>query len=149
MNENYTKVNNLFKQAYTRRANIHYDLGNYEEARYDYEKVRTLEPQNTDAKKRIDECKRREKEAKKKDYYKILGLSREASADEIKRAYRKLAPKYHPDKNSGGTEEEKKKAEKMFKEVNEAYQVLSDPKKKAMFDNGTDPNDPSGGAGKE
>jgi len=63
-----------------------------------------------------------------------------------KKAYRKLAPKYHPDKNSGGTEEEMKQAEKMFKDVNEAYQVLSDPKKKAMFDNGTDPNDPTGGA---
>jgi DnaJ-class molecular chaperone len=99
-------------------------------------------------KKKIEDCVRREKEAKKKDYYKILGLSKDASTDQIKKAYKKLAPKYHPDKNSAGTEEEQKVAEKMFKEVNEAYQVLSDPKKKQMFDNGTDPNDPHGGMGK-
>jgi len=89
---------------------------------------------------------KKEKEAKKKDYYKILGLTNNASPEEIKKSYKKLAPKYHPDKNNGGTEEEMKQAEKMFKDVNEAYQVLSDPKKKAMFDNGTDPNDPTGGA---
>jgi len=73
-------------------------------------------------------------------------LPNTATPEEIKKSYRKLAPKYHPDKNSAGTEEEMKQSEKMFKDVNEAYQVLSDPKKKAMFDNGTDPNDPTGGA---
>jgi len=60
-----------------------------------------------------------------KDYYQILGISREASQDEIKKAYRKLAHKYHPDK--GGDE-------KKFKEINEAYQVLSDKEKKAQYD---------------
>jgi len=139
LNENYTK-------AYTRRGNIQFDLKNYDEARYDFEKVKTFEPSNSEVKKRIEECKRREKEAKKKDYYKVLEVSTGASAEEIKKAYRKLAPKYHPDKNNSGTEEEKKQAEKMFKEVNEAYQVLSDPKKKQMFDNGTDPNDQTAGA---
>jgi len=139
MNENYVK-------AYQRRGNIHFDLKNFEEARYDFEKVKSLDPSNNEVKKRVEECKRKEKEAKKKDYYKILELTNNASPDEIKKAYRKLAPKYHPDKNNGGTEEEKKQAEKMFKDVNEAYQVLSDPKKKQMFDNGSDPNDPTGGA---
>jgi curved DNA-binding protein len=63
------------------------------------------------------------------DYYKILGVSRDASAADIKNAYRKLAMQYHPDRNPGD-----KKAEERFKEINEAYQVLSDPKKRQRYD---------------
>lgn len=64
-----------------------------------------------------------------KDYYKVLGVARGASADEIRSAYRKLAMKYHPDRNAGN-----KQAEDKFKEVNEAYQVLSDTQKRARYD---------------
>ncbi len=64
-----------------------------------------------------------------KDYYAALGLEKGASEDEIKKAFRKLAIKYHPDKNQGD-----KEAENKFKEINEAYQVLSDPDKKAKYD---------------
>ena len=63
-----------------------------------------------------------------KDYYQVLGVSRSASADEIRAAYRKLALKYHPDRNPGD-----KQAEEKFKEMNEAYQVLSDPQKRARY----------------
>jgi molecular chaperone DnaJ len=65
----------------------------------------------------------------KKDYYEVLGLQKGASDDEIKKAFRKLAIKYHPDKNQGN-----KEAEESFKEINEAYQILSDPEKKAQYD---------------
>lgn len=65
----------------------------------------------------------------KKDYYEVLGLQKGASDDEIKKAFRKLAIQYHPDKNQGN-----KEAEEKFKEINEAYQVLSDPQKKAQYD---------------
>lgn len=65
----------------------------------------------------------------KKDYYEVLGLQKGASDEEIKKAFRKLAIKYHPDKNQGN-----KEAEEAFKEINEAYQVLSDPEKKAQYD---------------
>ena len=64
-----------------------------------------------------------------KDYYQVLGIARSASADEIRSAYRKLALKYHPDRNPGN-----KQAEDKFKEMNEAYQVLSDPQKRARYD---------------
>lgn len=64
-----------------------------------------------------------------KDYYKILGVERSASTEEIKRAYRKLAMKYHPDKNPGD-----KQSEDRFKEINEANQVLSDPEKRSRYD---------------
>ena len=63
------------------------------------------------------------------DYYKTLGISKTASEAEIKKAYKKLAMQYHPDRNRGD-----KKAEERFKEVNEAYQVLSDPEKKKNYD---------------
>ncbi|MDD7794542.1 molecular chaperone DnaJ [Clostridium sp. 'White wine YQ'] len=64
-----------------------------------------------------------------KDYYEVLEIQKGASDDEIKKAFRKLAIKYHPDKNQGNAE-----AEEKFKEINEAYQVLSDPQKKAQYD---------------
>ncbi len=64
-----------------------------------------------------------------KDYYKILGVERSASADDVRKSYRKLAMQYHPDRNPGD-----KQAEERFKEINEAYQVLSDPQKRARYD---------------
>lgn len=64
-----------------------------------------------------------------KDYYEILGVSRKASGDDIRKAYRKLALQYHPDRNP-----DDKQAEERFKEINEAYQVLNDPQKRAHYD---------------
>ena len=65
-----------------------------------------------------------------RDFYKILGVERDASENELKKAYRKLAMKWHPDKNPDKQEQ----AEKKFKEVSEAYEVLTDPKKKEIYD---------------
>ena len=72
-----------------------------------------------------------------KDYYKILGVSRDASPEDIKKSYRSLAMQYHPDKNKNNPE-----AESKFKDISEAYENLSDPQKKATFDN---PNPFGGG----
>src|ERR1043166_1216560 len=67
--------------------------------------------------------------ATKRDYYEALGADRSASAEEIKKAYRRMAVKYHPDKNPGD-----KQAEESFKEVGEAYEALADPQKRAAYD---------------
>ncbi len=82
--------------------------------------------------------------ADKRDYYEVLGVSKTATDDELKRAYRTLAKKYHPDMNPGD-----KEAEAKFKEINEAYGVLSDPNKRSQYDQfGHDAFDPSkGGVG--
>ena len=84
-----------------------------------------------------------------KDYYKILGVPENASADQIKKDYRKLAIQHHPDKNKGN-----KQAEDKFKEISEAYYVLSDPKRRAEFDQyrkfgGVDPRQGGGFRGAE
>ncbi|MBO4797303.1 MAG: J domain-containing protein, partial [Candidatus Methanomethylophilaceae archaeon] len=82
----------------------------------------------------------------KRDYYEVLGVPKSADAEDIKKAYRTLAKKYHPDMNPGD-----KDAEQKFKEVNEAYAVLSDSEKKARYDQfgfaGIDPNMGAGGGG--
>lgn len=82
-----------------------------------------------------------------KNYYDILGVSKTASADELKSAYRKLAKKYHPDLYTNASEAEKKNAEAKFKEINHAYDVLSDPQKRAAYDEYGSENGPVGGGG--
>jgi curved DNA-binding protein CbpA len=84
--------------------------------------------------------------ASKKDYYEVLGVGRDASEEEIKKAYRKLAMKHHPDRNPDNP-----KAEEHFKEAKEAYEMLSDAQKRAAYDQyghaGVDPSMGGGGAG--
>ena len=84
--------------------------------------------------------------ADKRDYYEVLGVEKNASEGELKKAYRKLAMKYHPDQNPGD-----KEAEEKFKEVSEAYEILSDADKRARYDQfgfaGVDPNYGAGAGG--
>lgn len=82
-----------------------------------------------------------------KNYYEILGVQKTATADELKSAYRKLAKKYHPDVYASASDAEKKDAETKFKEINHAYEVLSDEQKRAAYDTYGDENGPQMGSG--
>src|ERR1700736_5966957 len=80
--------------------------------------------------------------ATRSDYYKTLGVDKKASAEEIKKAYRKLARQYHPDRNP-----DDKAAEERFKEISQAYDVLGDPDKRKQYDSATGPFATGGGPG--
>eukprot|EP01133_Synstelium_polycarpum_P019013 gene19013-22759_t len=81
--------------------------------------------------------------AKRKDYYKLLGVEKSCSPTEIKRAFKKLAIKYHPDKAESQTEE----AQKLYVDITEAYEILSDNDKRERYDRGEDVLDNQGGGG--
>lgn len=137
LDENYMK-------ALLRRAKCYTDLGEYEDAVRDYERVCKID-KSRENKRLLQEAKLALKRSKRKDYYKILGVDRNASEDDIKKAYRKRALVHHPDRHANATDAEKKEQEKKFKELGEAYGVLSDPKKKARYDSGQDMEDYDGG----
>lgn len=140
-------LNPEFAKAYVRRGNIRIYLEEYSEALKDYNKAKEISPGYPDIDNMIASAQNDAQNRKRKDYYKILGIEKGASDDQIKKAFRKAALKWHPDKNSA-TPEQKMEAEKMFKDVNEAYAVLSDKNKKAIYDNGGDPEGgPSGFSG--
>ena len=113
------------------------DNNQHEEAVRDCEKVVQLD-RNHENQVTLKEAKRLEKLSKRKDYYKILGIERCASQEQIKQAYRKGAMKHHPDRHVSAEPAEREKEEKIFKDVSEAYSILSDPKKKNRYDSGHD-----------
>ena len=143
------KNNPNYATAYIRRALLYEEFKMFDDAKSDLSKAKELDPNNAKIEGYINEANQKADSARNRDYYKILGLERNATQDEIKKAYRKLALKYHPDRNSE-SEQSKKIAQRKFEDVSDAYSVLSDPKKKQMFDQGVDPLNPetaSGGGG--
>ena len=135
------KLNPNYIGGYLKRGKVYEELKMYDDARNDYSTAKKLDPSNQDAINYLNYLKNIEKQVKKRDYYQILGVDRNADERTIKKAYHKMALKYHPDRNSE-SEETKKMAEKKFIDVNDAYNVLSDPKKKSMYDQGIDPLNP-------
>lgn len=129
-----------------RRAQCFGSLEQWEEAVRDYQKACDMDPSDDDLRSSLRNAKLELKKSKRKDYYKILGVPKSADQTEIKKAYRLLALKWHPDKNNAD-EESKAKADKMFKDIGEAYSALSDPQKKARYDAGQDLDDDSGMGG--
>uniref|UniRef100_A0ABI8A3T6 J domain-containing protein n=1 Tax=Felis catus TaxID=9685 RepID=A0ABI8A3T6_FELCA len=134
---NAVKLDDTYIKAYLRRAQCYMDTEQYEEAVRDYEKVYQTE-KTKEHKQLLKNAQLELKKSKRKDYYKILGVDKNASEDEIKKAYRKRALMHHPDRHSGASAEVQKEEEKKFKEVGEAFTILSDPKKKTRYDSGQD-----------
>ena len=98
----------------------------------------------------LHEAKLELKKSKRKDYYKIMGIAKDATTEEVKKAYKKQALIWHPDKHANDDESGKENADKMFKDIGEAYSVLSDPEKKKRYDDGADIdelNNPGHGGG--
>ncbi|XP_058965590.2 dnaJ homolog subfamily C member 3-like [Pocillopora verrucosa] len=121
------------------RAEAHILNEMYDDAVNDYQKAKSINEHLHKVQEGLDRAQKLLKQSKKRDYYKILGLKRTASKKEILKSYRKLAVKWHPDQYKG---DDKKKAEKMFIDVAAAKEVLTDPEKRAKYDNGEDPLDP-------
>ncbi|XP_074645859.1 dnaJ homolog subfamily C member 7-like [Tubulanus polymorphus] len=135
-----------YLKAYLRRAKCFMDLEKFEEAVQDYEKVYKID-KTRENKSLLDAAKLELKKSKRKDYYKILGIEKCASEAEIKKAYRKRALIHHPDRHSHATTEKQKEEELKFKELGEAYSILSDSKKKSRYDSGQDLEEMEGGFG--
>jgi tetratricopeptide (TPR) repeat protein len=161
------RIDDEYVKVYIRRGNAYTNLDDVTErdcmtAIEDYEKAMEIlgrsvsssggsnseqngsssdEKQIKELKTKIHETKIQIKQMKQKDFYKILNVSRNATQNEIKKSYRKLALKFHPDRQANKSEEERKKAEVFFKDVNLAYEVLSDDVKKNKYDSGVDIED--------
>lgn len=133
------RYNPRYPKALVRRGDWYEKNKEYDEAIRDYSAAMDIDPQDKlglNVAARIKKAQQLVKQSEIKDYYKIMGLKKGASTDEIKKAFRKLSLKFHPDKQMGKSEEEVRVADKKFKEINEAYGVLSDPKQRAEFDAG-------------
>jgi len=138
------KLDEGYLKALVRRGRSYMEMEKYEEAVRDFEQVHKMERGNHEYRNLLATAKVELKKSKRKDYYKILGIDRNANDEEIKKAYRKRALVHHPDRHSGASEEEKKEHERKFKEVGEAYGVLSDSKKRTRYDHGHDLDDLEG-----
>eukprot|EP00794_Sanderia_malayensis_P010956 gene10956-12117_t len=126
-------------EAYCDRADAYLLEENYDAAIKDFQAAKNINGDYKRAHEGLDRAQKLLKQSKKRDYYKVLGIKRNASKKDILKAYRKLAVKWHPDHYKGN---DRKKAEKMFIDIASAKEVLSDPEKRQKFDNGEDPLDP-------
>eukprot|EP00282_Hemiselmis_andersenii_P008355 CAMPEP_0114169608 /NCGR_PEP_ID=MMETSP0043_2-20121206/33659_1 /TAXON_ID=464988 /ORGANISM="Hemiselmis andersenii, Strain CCMP644" /LENGTH=435 /DNA_ID=CAMNT_0001267081 /DNA_START=223 /DNA_END=1527 /DNA_ORIENTATION=- len=136
--EESARLNPTYVKALTRKAECMIQLEQYEESVQTLEAAMKLEPDSNDINARLREAKLELKKSKRKNYYKILDVAKDASEYDIKKAYKRAALKHHPDKWANCTDEEKEESEKAFKDIGEAYSVLSDSEKKHKYDAGMD-----------
>jgi len=144
------QLDNEYVKAILRRAGSYLMMGGEDDCQKairDYESVMNLAEKRGDAvqmkemKLKLREAQVALKRSKQKDFYKMLGCPRDATESEIKKCYRKTALKWHPDRHANSSEEKKIEAEKVFRDCNLAYEVLSDAQKKQKYDSGVDVED--------
>ncbi|KAH7038189.1 uncharacterized protein B0I36DRAFT_236311 [Microdochium trichocladiopsis] len=134
-----------YLKARKTKANALGQAERWEDSVREWKSIQELDPEDRTIVKEIRRAELELKKSQRKDYYKILGISKDADENAIKKAYRKLAIIHHPDKNPND-----ENAEARFKDISEAYETLSDPQKRARFDSGDDLIDPAdmfGGGG--
>ncbi|ORY00732.1 hypothetical protein BCR34DRAFT_494387 [Clohesyomyces aquaticus] len=127
-----------YTKARKTRAKALGESGNWEEAVRELKAIHEANPSEPNITQEIRNAEMELKKSQRKDYYKILGVEKDATEQEIKKAYRKLAIVHHPDKNRDDDQ-----AADRFKEIQEAHETLSDPQKRARYDSGEDLIDPS------
>jgi DnaJ homolog subfamily C member 7 len=134
-----------YLKAYMRRAECYKEIGGVEAldfAMRDFQKAKTMAGEGTSTARDLDRSMRDVKlllkKAKRKDYYALLGVHERATEEEIKKAYKKAALKYHPDRQARKSEAEKAVATQKFKDCAEGLEILSDPQKRHMYDRGMD-----------
>lgn len=127
------------------RAEAYLGAEMYDDAIHDYQDAQQMDEHLQRAREGLERAKKMQKQSERRDYYKILNVKRTATKQEIVKAYRKAAQKWHPDNFREG--DEKKKAEKKFIDIAAAKEVLTDEEKRRQFDEGEDPLDPEGNRG--
>merc|ERR1740123_2750737 len=118
------QLDDRYIKAYGRRIQALYGLDRYDEAVGDAERALKLDPSSQELKQQMRQAQIELKKSKRKNYYKILNVSKDATEKEIKKGFRKMAMQWHPDKFAAKSDAEKAKAEERFKEIGEAYEVL-------------------------
>ncbi|EPY52636.1 DNAJ/TPR domain-containing protein DNAJC7 family protein [Schizosaccharomyces cryophilus OY26] len=127
------EIDSGYVKGFKTRAKAHEALEQWEDAVRDIQSAIDLDSGDSSLRQELRRLQLELKKSQRKDHYKILGVSKNATDAEIKKAYRKMALVYHPDKNAGD-----EKAEAKFKEIGEAYGILSDPESRRRFDSGAD-----------
>jgi DnaJ homolog subfamily C member 7 len=136
------KLDPTYMKAKRTRAKATGEGGDWQEAVKDLKQLAEDNPGDNDIARELHNAEIELKKSKRKDYYKILGVDKDAGDKEIERAYKKKAAVLHPDKTQGDKEKEA-----MFKDCLEAKEILLDSQKRTMYDQGIDPNDPTSGMG--
>ncbi|TVY47552.1 DnaJ-like protein subfamily C member-like protein [Lachnellula occidentalis] len=140
--EQALKLEPSYTKAKKTKANALGQSGDWESAVRELKELQEQDPQDASIAKEVRKAELELKKSKRKDYYNILGVEKDADDNQIKKAYRKAAIIHHPDKNPDDED-----AANRFKDVGEAYETLSDPEKRARYDSGEDLIDPSEGFG--
>lgn len=136
------KLDPTYTKAKRTRAKATGESGDWEQAVKDLKQLVEEDQSDAEMAKELRNAELELKKSKRKDYYKILGVDKDAGDKDIERAYKKKAAIYHPDKTQGD-----KDKEAIFKDCLEAKEILTDPQKRTMYDQGIDPNDPTSGMG--